>query len=267
MKFKNNIVLITGASSGIGRECAYLFAQEGASIILVARSKDKLKSIQEDLEKRYKEEFYSIICDVSDNEQVLSMSKEVLSKFNYIDILVNNAGFAIFNKVIESSICDIESQIRTNLLGAIYCIKAFLPRMLERNKGHIVNVASLGGSIAIPYLASYCASKFGLLGFSQALYHELHKTNVRITVVSPITVKTDFFSNDSFKNTNINLKFALSAKTVAKAILRAANSKRLEITVPFYARGAVWLVQTFPYISNPIIRNIFMRMKKNSKSL
>ncbi len=259
MRFKDKIVLITGASSGIGRESAYLFAKEGARVILVARSIDKLKIIQDELEERYKQESYSIKCDVSNNEEVIRMSNKVLNKFNYLDILVNNAGFAIFNKVIDSSIYDIESQIKTNLLGAIYCIKAFLPSMLERNKGHIINVASLAASISLPYLASYCASKFGLLGFSQALAHELHNTNVKVTLVSPITVRTNFFSNDSFKNTNINLRLALDAKTVAKAILRAANSKRVEITVPFYARGAIWLVQTFPYILNPIIRSIFTK--------
>jgi len=259
MRFEDKIVLITGASSGIGRECAYLFAKEGARVILVARSMDRLKIIQDELEKRYKQEFYRIKCDVSNNEEVIRMSNEVLNKFNYLDILVNNAGFAIFNKVIDSSIHDIESQIKTNLLGAIYCIKAFLPSMLERDKGRIINVASLAASISIPYLASYCASKFGLLGFSQALAHELHNTNVKVTLVSPITVRTNFFSNDSFKNTNINLRLALDAKTVARAILRAASSKRVEITVPFYARGAIWLIQTFPYILNPIIRSIFTK--------
>ncbi|RMF30540.1 MAG: SDR family oxidoreductase [Candidatus Nitrosothermus koennekii] len=262
MRFKDKNVLITGASSGIGREAAYLFAEEGANLALVARRLDKLEAIKNDLEDRYKQEFICIKCDVSNKDQVFDMSKQVLDRFKHIDILVNNAGFAIFDKVIDTSIEDIEAQIQTNLLGAIYCIKAFLPIMLERDEGHIVNVASLAASVAVPNLASYCASKFGLLGFSQALYHELHNTNVGVTVVSPITVRTDFFSNDSFKDAKINLRFALDAKTVAKAILRAANSKRLEITVPFYARGAVWLIQTFPYLLNPIIREMFMNMKR-----
>ncbi len=262
MKFNGKNILITGASSGIGRETAYLFAKEGANLALVARSLDKLEAIRDDLNSRYNQAFISIKCDVSRRDEVYDMSRLVLDKFKYIDILVNNAGFAIFDNVINTSIDDIESQIRTNLLGAIYCIKAFLPIMLERDEGHIVNVATLASSIGLPNLASYCASKFGLLGFSEALYHELHNTNVGVTVVSPITVRTNFFRNNSFNNTNINPKIALSAKTVAKIILKAAKSKRLEITVPFYARGAVWLIQTFPYLLKPIIREMFMNMRR-----
>lgn len=262
MRFKDKNVLITGASSGIGKETAYLFAKEGANIALVARSLDKLEAIRDDLDTKYNKKIIIIRCDVSKRDQVFDMSKQVLDRFKHIDILINNAGFAIFDTVTNTSIDDIEWQIKTNLLGAIYCIKAFLPIMLERDEGHIINVATLAASIGLPNLASYCASKFGLLGFSEALYHELHKTNVGITVVSPITVRTNFFTNDSFKDTNINPKIALSARTVAKTILRAANSKRLEITVPFYARAAVWFIQTFPYLLKPIIREMFMNMRR-----
>lgn len=266
MKFKDNNILISGASSGIGEETAYLFAKEGANLILIARSYNKLKNIKRRLESMCeRQEFMIVRCDVSDKEQIFDMSRKVLDRFGYIDILVNNAGFAIFDIVANTSIEDIEGQIRTNLLGAIYCTKAFLPIMLERNKGKIVNVATLAASIGIPNLASYCASKFGLLGFSEALYHELYNTNVGVTVVSPITVRTNFFNNDSFKDTNINPKIALSARTVAKYILKAVNSKRLEITVPFYARGAVWLIQTFPYLLKPIIRDMFINMKRSRR--
>lgn len=264
MKFNDKIVLITGASSGIGEEVAYLFASKGADLILIGRRIDRLNQVKVRIEEKYREQRCKVIrCDVSKKEEVLEMSKDVLKDFKYIDILVNNAGFAIFSNVINTSIEEIKSQIETNLLGAIYCIKAFLPIMLERNFGRIVNVASLAASIGVPNLASYCASKFGLLGFSQALYHELHGTNVRISVVSPITVKTEFFNHQSFKSIELEPKIALSANSVAKAILRAINSKRLEITVPFYARGAIWLTQTLPYLTNPIVRELFIRFNKN----
>ena len=263
MRFKDNNVVVTGASKGIGRETARLFAKEGANVALVARSIDKLEQLKQELKQIYSNQrFLAIRCDVADKEQVLRMSKQILDEFKYVDILVNNAGFAIFDDVINTSIEDIEYQINTNFLGAVYCIKAFLPSMIARNKGHIVNVASLAASIAIPNLAAYCASKFALLGFSQALKHELHGTNIGITVVSPITVRTEFFSNDSFKDAKINLKIALDAKTVAKVILKAARSSRVEITVPEYARLAVWFTQTFPYITNPIIREMFRNMKR-----
>ena len=123
------------------------------------------------------------------------MAQEVLHKFKKIDVLVNNAGFAIYGKVSELSIDEIEAQMNTNYLGMVYCIKNFLPSMLEQNSGHIVNVASVAASFGLPGIASYCASKFAMLGFSEGLHHELKGTDVGITVVSPIMVRTNFFDH------------------------------------------------------------------------
>ena len=127
------------------------------------------------------------------------MSKIVIKKFNSVDILVNNAGFAIYGSVSDLSINDIESQMETNYFGMIYCVKNFLPLMIEKKSGHIVNVASVAASFGLPGIASYCASKFAMLGFSEGLKHELSGSGVGITVVSPIMVKTDFFKHSSFK--------------------------------------------------------------------
>jgi short-subunit dehydrogenase len=187
------------------------------------------------------------------------MSKIVLEKFDKIDILVNNAGFGIYNTVNETSIEEIESQLATNFFGMLYCTKAFLPSMLQQRSGHIVNVASVAASIGIPKMASYCASKFAMLGFSEGLFHELQGTGVGITVVSPIMVRTNFFNNNSFNKMPHYSSISLSATTVAKAIVRASSSPRLEIIVPQFVRIAVWFKQTFPYLINPIIGSIFKR--------
>lgn len=120
------------------------------------------------------------------------MSKIVLEKFGTIDILINNAGFAIYGSVFELSIDEIESQMKTNYFGMIYCIKNFLPHMLKKKSGHIVNVASVAASFGLPGITSYCGSKFAMLGFSEGLKHELKNSGVDITVVSPIMVKTNF---------------------------------------------------------------------------
>ena len=116
----------------------------------------------------------------------------MLEKFDSIDILVNNAGFAIYGSVKELSIDEIESQMETNYFGMMYCIKNFLPSMLDKKSGHIVNVASVAASFGLPGIASYCASKFAMLGFSEGLKHELSGTGVGITVVSPIMVEQTF---------------------------------------------------------------------------
>ncbi len=264
MKFKDKVVLITGASSGIGRASAILFARKGANIILVARKKEKLDEIDKEL-KKYNVSTLVCECDVSNKSQVKEISKTVLEKFNSIDILVNNAGFAIYGSVSDLTTEEIESQMSTNYFGMIYCIKNFLPSMIEKKSGHIVNVASVAGSFGLPGIASYCASKFAMLGFSEGLKHELKGTGVGITVVSPIMVRTNFFDHQSFEKMPKYSPTSLSAETVAKAILKAANSPRLEIIVPSVVRIAVWMKSTFPYLINPILGSAFKKQLNNKE--
>ena len=258
MDFKNRSVLITGASSGIGKQTAIEFAKLGSNIILVARRKEKLDELASELEK-FNVSILVCQCDVSNKEQVKEMSKTVLEKFDSIDVLVNNAGFAIYGSVKDLSIDEIESQMETNYFGMMYCIKNFLPLMLKKKSGHIVNVASVAASFGLPGIASYCASKFAMLGFSEGLKHELKDTGVGITVVSPIMVRTDFFDHSSFEKMPKYSPTSLSSKTVAKAIVKAANSSRLEIIVPSVVRSAVWLKHTFPYFINPILGKSFKK--------
>ena len=264
MSFKNKIVLITGASSGIGRETAIEFAKLGANLILVARTKDKLTQIEDEL-KKYNVSILACQCDVSKKDQVKEMSKTVLEKFSSVDILVNNAGFAIYGSVSDLSISDIESQMETNYFGMVYCIKNFLPSMLKKESGHIVNVASVAANFGLPGIASYCASKFAILGFSEGLKHELKDTGIGITVVSPIMVRTNFFDHPSFEKIPKYSPTSLDPKTVAKTILKAANSSRLEIIVPSVVRGAIWMKSTFPFFINPILGKSFKKQLDSTK--
>jgi len=264
MNFKDKVVLITGASSGIGKESAIEFAKLGAKIVLVARRKEKLEQVADEL-KKFNVTILTCQCDVSNKDQVKEMSKTVLEKFDSVDILVNNAGFAIYGSVSDLTIDEIESQMATNYFGMIYCIKNFLPSMLGKQSGHIVNVASVAASFGLPGIASYCASKFAMLGFSEGLKHELKNTGVGITVVSPIMVRTNFFEHPSFEKMPKFSPTSLSSKTVAKAILKAANSPRLEIIVPSVVRGAVWMKNTFPYFINPILGKSFKKQLDSMK--
>ncbi|MDH3340825.1 MAG: SDR family NAD(P)-dependent oxidoreductase [Nitrosopumilus sp.] len=264
MNFKNKIVLITGASSGIGRETAIEFAKLGANLILVARRKDKLEQIEDEL-KKYNVSILACQCDISKKDQVKELSETVLEKFSSVDILVNNAGFAIYGSVSDLSINDIESQMETNYFGMVYCIKNFLPSMLKKKSGHIVNVASVAASFGLPGIASYCASKFAMLGFSEGLKYELKDTGIGITVVSPIMVRTNFFDHSSFEKMPKYSPTSLDPKTVAKAILKAANSSRLEIVVPSVVRGAIWMKNTFPFFINPILGKSFKKQLDSTK--
>ncbi len=265
MNFKNKVVLITGASSGIGKAVGIEFAKLGANLVLIARKNDKLEKTADEL-KKFGTSVLVCQCDVSKKDQVKHMTSMVLEKFGTVDVLINNAGFAIYGTVGDLNIEEIESQMNTNYFGMVYCTKNFLPLMLKRKSGHIVNVASVAASFGLPGIASYCASKFAMLGFSEGLKHELKNTGVGITVVSPIMVRTSFFDHSSFKKMPKPSPFSLDPKTVAKTIVRAANSPRLEIMSPFAIRGIVWIKNTFPYIINPVVGKFFKKQLDATKT-
>ena len=264
MDFKNTVVVITGASSGIGKETAIEFAKQGANLVLIGRRQNKLENIANEL-KTFDVSILTCQCDVSKKDQVEAMSKTVLEKFDSIDILVNNAGFAIYGSVSDLSIDEIESQMETNYFGMIYCIKYFLPIMLKKKRGHIVNVASVAASFGLPGIASYCASKFAMLGFSEGLKYELKDTGVGLTVVSPIMVRTNFFDHPSFEKMPKYSRTSLSPKKVAKTILRASNSSKLEIIVPSVARSVVWAKSNFPFLVNSLLGKSFKKQLDNTK--
>jgi short-subunit dehydrogenase len=261
MPLKDKIVVITGASSGIGKAAAIEFAKRGAKLAIVSRRKEKLEELQKSLEQ-FSTEVLVCPCDVSDKEAVKKMSDAVLEKFGKIDILVNNAGFAIYGMVTNLTIEQIESQMQTNYFGMMYCTKNFLPILQQQNSGHIVNVASVAASFGLPGIAPYCASKFAMLGFSEGLKHELKGTNIGVTVVSPIMVRTNFFDHESFAKMPKYSPTSLDPKTVASAIIRASESSRLEIIVPGIVRIGVWLKHTIPFVINPIMGATFRKLQK-----
>ena len=266
-KFEGKIVLVTGASSGIGRQVSLDFSGHGAqSIILVARSRSKLEDLEKTISRKFNIKTIIYPCDVSKKSEVEQMGREILDKCGHVDILVNNAGFGLYGKVQNQSIEQIESVTFTNYLGVVYCTKVFLDSMIARKSGHIVNLASVAASFGVAGLSAYCASKYAVLGFSESLSQELHGTGVGLTVVSPMGVKTNFFNNSSFGGRIPYYNgFMLKTNTVSNAVLAAANSHRLEIIVPFYMRAGVWLKHTIPFLINPMIGFIFRRELSRSR--
>ncbi|MGB8133384.1 MAG: SDR family NAD(P)-dependent oxidoreductase [Nitrososphaeraceae archaeon] len=266
-KFEGKIVLVTGASSGIGRQVSLDFSGHGAqSIILVARSRSNLEDLEKTISRKFNIKTIIYPCDVSKKSEVEQMGREILDKCGHVDILVNNAGFGLYGKVQNQSIEQIESVTFTNYLGVVYCTKVFLDSMIARKSGHIVNLASVAASFGVAGLSAYCASKYAVLGFSESLSQELHGTGVGLTVVSPMGVKTNFFNNSSFGGRIPYYNgFMLKTNTVSNAVLAAANSHRLEIIVPFYMRAGVWLKHTIPFLINPMIGFLFRRELSRSK--
>ena len=204
MEKKNKVALITGASSGIGRDMARDLAQRGYNLILVARDKERL----EELKKEFNVEVTTISIDLADSNNCKELYNEVKNKFEKIDILINNAGFGEFGFFSETNLDKEISLINTNITAVHILTKLFLKDMKEVDEGKILNVASIAGFLPGPLMAAYYSSKSYVLRLSQSIREELkkQKSNVKISVLCPGPVNTNF-------NNVAGVKFGLPAFT------------------------------------------------------
>lgn len=231
MNFLNRVIVITGASSGIGRQLAVEFAAHGAIVVGCGRSIIKLKEALKEV-RRTSPRSTMIGCDVSDAEQVRGMVKKILADYGQIDILVNNAGIGMRKAFIETSLETVEQLMRTNYLGAVYCTHEALPSMIARRIGHIVNISSAAGKIGTLNMAAYCGSKFALNGWSESLYHELKPLGIKVSVICPGPVQTDF--NRDFRDSEPKAPPAMVVTTdaVCREIIKAIESDKFEVVMP-----------------------------------
>ena len=196
---KNKIVLITGASSGIGMACATHCAKSGAHVLLCARRLDAVQKLATDLHHTYGVETYAFALDVRNRKQVESILQSLPDAWQRIDILVNNAGLAAgLDFFYEGDVDDWDNMIDTNLKGLLYVTRAILPKMVNRNIGHIVNIGSIAGHQVYPKGAVYCATKYAVNALSDALRMDLLGTKIRVSSIDPGAVETNF-SNVRFK--------------------------------------------------------------------
>lgn len=190
---ENQIVLITGASSGIGEACARLFAKSGAKLILAARRLEKLETLANELNKEYNSEVYLLKLDVRDRLLVENTLNNLPKDWENIDILINNAGLSRgLDKLHEGSVEDWEEMIDTNLKGLLYVTKTLLPGMIKRDRGYIVNIGSIAGRQTYPKGNVYCASKAAVRAISEGLKQDLLGTPIRITEIQPGLVESEF---------------------------------------------------------------------------
>ncbi|QOS80938.1 SDR family oxidoreductase [Paenibacillus sp. JNUCC31] len=251
---KDQIVFITGASSGIGALCAQLLIEEGAIPILAARSRDKLEEIGASLKGQHE----LLTLDVTNDEQVQAAMNAMLQKYGRIDILLNNAGYGKFATMTDMSVQEFDEMMDVNYMGVVRCTKAVLPQMLERGRGQIVNVASMAGKIGTAKSASYTATKHAVLGFSNALRQELRKTGVTVTTINPGPIDTPFFHRaDPSGNYVNNVRWMmLKPEEVAGHMIRAMKKRKEEVNLPRLASAGVWLYQLFPRLADKLSHGV-----------
>ena len=193
ISLKDKIVLITGASSGIGASCAQVFAQAGANLILTARRIDRLEALAQQLRGEFGISVHPVQLDVRDRDRVELVFQSLPPEWTEIEILINNAGLSRgMEKLHEGSIEDWEEMIDANLKGLLYVSRAIVPGLVSRGKGHIVNIGSIAGRHAYPGGNVYCASKAGVRAISQGLKLDLLGTPIRVSEIDPGLVETEF---------------------------------------------------------------------------
>jgi short-subunit dehydrogenase len=189
--YKNRVVIVTGASSGIGKALSIQLASEGASLSLAARNTERLNSLVEECQERGGSAI-AIPTDVTDQQQCQSLIEQTFRQYGQIDMLVNIAGISVASKFEELPNLELFNQVvDVNFNGLVQCTYYALP-YLKVSSGRIVNISSLGGKLAIPYNTSYIASKFAVTGFSDSLRMELGNRGVSVTVIFPYWVVTEF---------------------------------------------------------------------------
>ena len=187
MELKNAVALVTGGSAGIGRAIAQKLTASGARVAITGRNKEKLATAAQELN------VFSVQADVSNEADVERTFHEVLAKFGHLDILVNNAGFGVFRNLVDFELADFEAVLATNVKGAMLMGRAAARHFAERNRGNIVNIGSTAALRGAPMGTAYYASKFALRGMTECWRAELRKHNVRVFLVNPSEVLTEFY--------------------------------------------------------------------------
>jgi short-subunit dehydrogenase len=250
----NKVVVVTGASSGIGKAAALAFAAKGARVVLIARRENLLNEVAAEIQEKFCTETLVIAADISLEKDLTRIITEVEAKFGHIDVLVNNAGMSRGGPIDEQNPADIRKIVATNLVGMIRLTQLVLPGMKQRNYGQIVNISSIGGILVPPGLAVYGMTKAGIDAFSQSIRRELDKTNVGVTVVFPGWTRTQLIERmnaDKMRETLlVNPLLPLGeADYVAREIVDAVRLKKREVVM---GGGLPQLAYALPWFASNV---------------
>ena len=259
--WNEKVVAITGASRGIGAQIAYRVANKGAKVALLARSESDLVAVA----KRVGEDRAFVgIADVTDPSSIEAALDGASHKLGPPDVLVNNAGTGLYRSLLETPLEDLERLWRGNVVGPYAATPHVLPSMIERRSGVIVNVSSIAGRIGSPLESAYCATKFALDGISESLRVELTGTGVRVCVVNPGPVDTDFFTT---RGTPYRRKRPrpVTASVVADATVDAVERYRDDVFIPRWFRSVLVAKTLVPALYRIGSRTDFKRTMKEEK--
>src|SRR6266511_3924261 len=188
--FRHRVVLITGGARGLGLELARLFADEGAYIAIAGRDISALMDVKEELRTRGAADVDAFTCDVTSREQAESAVIRMITRWGRLDVLVNNAGIILTAPLERVKVEDFEQAMAVHCWAPLFLMRAAAPHMARQGDGRIVNIASIGGKIAVPHLLPYCASKFALVGLSDGMRAELSRQHIAVTTVCPGLMRT-----------------------------------------------------------------------------
>jgi short-subunit dehydrogenase len=249
--FGGRSALITGASSGIGREIAVTIAALGARVALLARRDAELNRIADEIARRGGIAL-PFPCDVTQSERLDLAVRDIADEFGGIDILVNSAGVALPDLVLDARIEDLREMMQVNYFGAVHAIRAVLPMMLRAGRGNIVNIGSTAGRRGDETLAGYCASKFALVGYTEALRLELFGSGVTASLVMPGPVDTPMLENPHWQSrTRLLGGTVIPPSWVASAVIAAIVCGLAEVDVPPGAGTVLKLAALFPDLTEP----------------
>ncbi|KAB8330239.1 SDR family oxidoreductase [Scytonema tolypothrichoides VB-61278] len=265
-------VIITGASQGIGKATALLFARKGYDLVLTARQLEELESVAQEVQSFGRHAPLIVPCDVRDSSQVETLVEKALDHYGYIDVLINNAGIFAEGPVEQFSLSDWHQVIDTNLWGYIHTIHALLPHFIQRRTGTIVNISSIGGKLPTPYLVPYSTSKFAVTGLTEALHAELKPKGVHVCGIYPNVIKSRFVEAAVFRgkddqdtksrrdqmNSVLEIPGVEKPEDVANAIWDAVQNHKSEVFV-----GSANLSQAFYRLFPGLLQWVSQQALKN----
>jgi len=250
--FRDRVVVVTGASSGIGRATALAFASAGARVALVARRRGELEALAAEMQT----EVVVLPTDVTDRHAVRATFDAVTAHFGRVDIVVNNAGILRPSPVLDIDPADLEAMLRVNLFGALYVMQEAAHRMRAQGDGTIVNVASLGGRRGVSPIGGYCATKFALVGLTEAFREELQGSNVHVALVEPGVVETPMVQDVTHDQEFLEFwpqSLNMPPSWVVWAIFAVARFRLAELSVPPGAGTVEKLASLAPGISDALV--------------